>query len=113
MNTIAARIIYQIYTRNEIVASLTFHGGTNVIGYPWGSYNRSYKRGQNVYQGYKAPDHNSFQAFGEIMQKKAGSIISSKDPKFSTREYILGDMSSTVYPVGGGLEDWSYGASWD
>ena len=47
------------------------------------------------------------------MQKKAGSIISRKDPKFSTREYVLGDMSSTVYPVGGGLEDWGYGASWD
>ena len=22
-------------------------------------------------------------------------------------------MSSTVYPVGGGLEDWAYGAGWD
>ena len=22
-------------------------------------------------------------------------------------------MSRTIYPVGGGLEDWAYGASWD
>ncbi len=28
-------------------------------------------------------------------------------------DYILGDMSETVYPVNGGLEDWAYGAGWD
>jgi hypothetical protein len=22
-------------------------------------------------------------------------------------------MASTVYPVGGGMEDWGYGAGWD
>jgi len=22
-------------------------------------------------------------------------------------------MTSTVYPVGGGMEDWAYGAGWD
>ena len=27
--------------------------------------------------------------------------------------YILGDMTSTVYAVNGGMEDWSYGAGWD
>lgn len=25
----------------------------------------------------------------------------------------MGDISSTIYPVHGGLEDWSYGAGWD
>ena len=25
----------------------------------------------------------------------------------------MGDMTSVVYPVGGGLEDWAYGAGWD
>lgn len=25
----------------------------------------------------------------------------------------MGDMTSTVYPVSGGLEDWAYGAGWD
>ena len=28
-------------------------------------------------------------------------------------DYILGDMTSTVYPVRGGLEDWAYGAGFD
>ena len=27
--------------------------------------------------------------------------------------YVLGDMTSTVYPVGGGMEDWGYGAGFD
>jgi hypothetical protein len=43
LNSIAGRVIYKIFTENEIVATLTFHGGTNVIGYPWGSFNRSYE----------------------------------------------------------------------
>jgi hypothetical protein len=25
----------------------------------------------------------------------------------------MGDMTSVVYPVGGGMEDWAYGAGWD
>ena len=28
-------------------------------------------------------------------------------------EYIMGDISSKIYPVSGGLEDWAYGAGWD
>lgn len=40
LNTIAGRVIHEIYTQNVIVSALTFHGGINVIGYPWGSYNR-------------------------------------------------------------------------
>jgi hypothetical protein len=26
---------------------------------------------------------------------------------------VFGDISSTIYPVNGGLEDWAYGAGWD
>ena len=29
------------------------------------------------------------------------------------QEYLMGDMTSIVYPVGGGLEDWAYAAGWD
>ena len=28
-------------------------------------------------------------------------------------EYIVGDMTTTVYPVRGGVEDWAYAASFD
>ena len=65
MNTIAARIVYSIMTENDILATLTFHGGDNAIGYPWGSWNHSYKIGEGWnYDGYTAPDYNTFQTFG-------------------------------------------------
>ena len=112
LNTVAGRVLYEIYTKNNFVATLTFHGGTNVLGYPWGSYNHSYKKGRE-YVGYVAPDHTSFEAFGRIMQEKAGQLNFKNDSRQNTRQYVLGDMSSTVYPVGGGLEDWAYGAAWD
>ena len=41
LNTIAGRVIHEIFARNLIVSAITFHGGTNVIGYPWGSFNRA------------------------------------------------------------------------
>lgn len=39
MNTIAGRIIYELFLENLFVSALTFHSGCTVIGYPWGSYN--------------------------------------------------------------------------
>jgi len=51
-------------TENNLLATLTFHGGDNVIGYPWGSWNHSYRSDGSNYDGYTAPDYNSFQKFG-------------------------------------------------
>jgi hypothetical protein len=39
LNTLAGRVLHKIFTNNVIVSAITFHGGTNVIGYPWGSFN--------------------------------------------------------------------------
>jgi len=40
MNTIAGRVLYRLFAENLFVSSITFHGGTNSITYPWGSNNR-------------------------------------------------------------------------
>eukprot|EP00392_Amoebophrya_sp_AT5.2_P012298 g12396.t1 len=63
---------------------ITFHGGTRVLSYEWGS--------KNHLKGRKStePPDNSAQAF-----------------------YPIGTMTDTVYWVDGGLEDWSYAASWE
>jgi|LauGreDrversion4_2_1035121.scaffolds.fasta_scaffold193259_1 hypothetical protein len=53
MNTIAARVIYKLFVNNLFVTSITFHGGTNSITYPWGSLNHILKNGD----GAEAPDH--------------------------------------------------------
>lgn len=39
MNTIAGRVLYRLFVENLFVSSITFHGGTNSITYPWGSNN--------------------------------------------------------------------------
>ena len=43
----------------------------------------------------------------------AGDVIESKASGSNIAKYQLGDMTSTVYPVGGGMEDWAYAAGWD
>jgi hypothetical protein len=49
------------------VTAITFHGGTNVIGYPWGSYNRVERRGANYYSK-EAPDFNALENIGWAMK---------------------------------------------
>ncbi len=45
------------------------------------------------------------------MKNETGGVINKG--RTSIDEYIIGDISSTIYPVNGGLEDWGYGAGWD
>lgn len=116
LNTIAGRVVYQIFAKNNILASLTFHGGTNVIGYPWGSYNHaSFNVQKKTYKSDIAPDHNLLESFAFKMQEKAGATITyhHEKPGYFIKPYVVGDMTTTVYPVHGGLEDWGYGAGWD
>mmetsp|Transcript_11442 Transcript_11442/g.11452 ORF Transcript_11442/g.11452 Transcript_11442/m.11452 type:complete len:178 (+) Transcript_11442:457-990(+) len=110
LNTIASRIVHQLFVENLFVSSLTFHGGTTVISYPWGSYNHAKKIGR-TYQSKEAPDYMAFERIGEIMISEAGSKIKKGNQYID--DFELGDMTTVVYPVNGGLEDWAYGAGWD
>jgi len=48
---------------------LTFHGGTNVIGYPWGSNNHSTRsKYTSGYLGDESPDDATFSKFGLKMR---------------------------------------------
>ena len=113
LSTVAGRIIYKLFTQNDFQASLTFHGGDNVIGYPWGAYSRSWRKDSGGYVGLTSPDVNSFVGVGKLMRAAAKVTYEPQSSRTSIRDYVLGDMSSTVYPVNGGMEDWAYGASWD
>ena len=64
LNTVAGRLIHQIFTQNIIVSAITFHGGTNVIGYPWGSYNHAIQNGYNGYVSNESPDMRAFDGIG-------------------------------------------------
>jgi hypothetical protein len=54
-------------TTNIIVSAITFHGGTNVIGYPWGSFNRATALNAAYYSN-EAPDFKAFENIGLIMK---------------------------------------------
>lgn len=100
MQTVAARVINEIVRDGLIRVLLTFHGGTNVIGYEWGDMTHCKGR---VCQ--PAPDEYFMHALGVRMSEVAGGgAYESK--------YPVGNMGKLVYPVHGGMEDWAYGASW-
>jgi hypothetical protein len=48
----------------------------------------------------------TFDSVGKALKNMTGKQV-------NIDEYIFGDISSTIYPVEGGLEDWAYGAGWD
>jgi hypothetical protein len=94
-----------------IVSTITFHGGINVIGYPWGSYNHV-SLTNNGYISNESPDFQAFDSIGWVMKNESGGAIHKPNLR-QIEEYVMGDISSTIYPVQGGLEDWGYGAGWD
>lgn len=50
-SSLAARVVSKIMTENIIVGTITYHGGTETISYPWGSFNHIGKKGKD-----EAPD---------------------------------------------------------
>ena len=105
MRTLSARTINEIFNEFIISGAITFHGGDNVLGYPWGNYLHVKKNGYKKIST-ESPDFNAFDNIGKIMVKFSSS---EKNEKNNIKQYGLGDMTSTVYPLDGALEDWAYG----
>ena len=62
----------------------------------------------------EAPDHVALDTLGKAMYMAANSesiYVANMSEKIEP--FVLGDMTSTVYPVGGSMEDWAYGAGFD
>jgi hypothetical protein len=109
MQTLAGRVVFRLFAENLFVSSITFHGGTNSITYPWGSNNHISKLKSS--KGAECPDHVAFDVQAKAMSSAGGESFSVGT--YLIHEYPTGDMTSVVYPVGGGMEDWAYGAGWD
>lgn len=101
MRTVAARALNELFRVHLFRLLITFHGGTNVIGYEWGD--NSHCQGPRC---KPAPDTKIMAALADRMSYNAGPAGPN------TPAYPTGNMGKTVYPVNGGLEDWAYGASW-
>ena len=105
MRTISARTINEIFNEFIIQGSITFHGGDNVIGYPWGNYVHIIKN----FKSNKSPETPDLNAFLNTGLKMISFSSSDMNDNNNIPNYKLGDMTSTVYPLDGALEDWAYG----
>ena len=105
MRTLTGRTINEIFNEFIIAGAITFHGGTSVLGYAWGNYVHTLKQNSTL-KSTEPPDYNAFDNIGKIMVKFSSSKT-NLDNKI--KDYTLGDMTSTVYPLDGALEDWAYG----
>ena len=105
MRTISARTINEIFNEHIISGGLTFHGGDNVIGYAWGNFIHISNK-----KSTESPDYEAFYNIGKIMKKVSSSLNNTNNHIY---DYKLGDMTSLVYAVDGGLEDWAYALNWE
>jgi hypothetical protein len=89
LRTVAARAIHRLfYHYRGFQIGIAFHGGDESITFPWGSYTNL---------GEIAPDDTTLKSIAENLKQIAGGDT-----------YKTGTMNDIVYPVHGGMEDWSY-----
>jgi hypothetical protein len=96
MQTIAGRTLNEIYREHMFQLALTFHAGTEVVGYEWGAPS---------WLNHLAPDDEAQQQIGSGYSRYGGGWSKS-------RPYPYGTMNDLVYYVRGGMEDWAYAGSW-
>lgn len=101
MQTVAARAVNELFRMHLFRVLITFHGGTNALGYEWGDTHHC-----DGAVCKPAPDASIMDELGRRMSGNAGPAGSFEAP------YPVGDMGKLVYSVSGGMEDWAYGASW-
>ena len=96
MKTSTARLVNELFNDHLFLLSITFHGGDNAIGYPWGAPNHMKKS-----KSTEAPDYTA-------SDRIAGAVLD-----YSLANLKIGPMTDTVYEVQGGMEDWAYAAAWE
>ena len=93
MLTIAARTLNEIFRRNIIQMSFTFHAGIEMIGYEWGAF----------------PYLNTAVSPDDTAQAQLATGFSTYGGGWSGQPtYLTGPMNDIIYAVNGGMEDWAY-----
>ena len=98
MQTIAGRTVNELFQRHLFQMSLTFHAGTEVVGYEWGAF--------PYLPTNLSPDDAAQVEISSGYSRFAGGFD-------GTKSYETGTMNELVYAVKGGMEDWAYAGSWD
>lgn len=110
--TIASKTVNRLSLDNMFITGVSFHGGTSVIGYPWGNFKHIfYYNGKAI--STEAPDNKAFILISELLQSITNSHNKGGSSMKTIKNYEIGDMTSTVYAVDGGMEDWAYAGSWE
>ena len=101
--------IFGICRSHVFQLSATFHGGDNLVAYPWGdNIHCLNKNGYYCGGGWIAPDDTGMNRLTTTIRDFAGGF--SGQPVYKTG--ALNDPA-VIYPVSGGMEDWAYAASWN
>ena len=104
LSSTTAKILNALFYHTIIQIVLTFHGGMEAIGYEWGSHNHRKPKDQS-------PDHHASSQIGACLSAVGGGGFKASNKVVPP--YSYGPMNSFVYPVYGGMEDWTYAAGWD
>lgn len=102
MQSIAARVMNELFRHYLIMNSFTFHGGTELLGYEWG--------GPSHFGGV-SPDDIAQDQLARSYATYGGGFEGSNGRNHP--QYLYGDMNSIIYYVRGGFEDFAYAGSWD
>jgi hypothetical protein len=94
--TIGARAVHELTKRHLFINTVSWHGGTEMIIYAWGSYAHNYNT--------ESPDDVAFYRQGYYMQQYSGPY---------SGYYPFGRSNDILYPCYGAYEDYAYAASWD
>jgi hypothetical protein len=88
MKTVTARTVNELFKEHIFVNVVTFHGGLNAIGYPWGNYVHI----KHDNKATEAPDLTALQDVAKIMKSYSGSTLTTNNIK----DYSTGDMVQMV-----------------
>ncbi len=100
MNTIAARVINEVWREHIFQISVTFHGGAQSISYEWGDK-------EHIAPNDICPDGYALKDVALRMTEYASGI-----PEKKIEKYEVDVINDIVYSVRGGMEDWGYAGSW-
>ena len=93
MLTIAARTLNEIFRRNIIQMSFSFHAGIELIGYEWGAFPYLYTP--------ISPD--------DTAQAQLASGFSTYGGGWSGHSpYLTGAQNNIIYAANGPMDDWAY-----
>jgi len=116
---VTAKTVYKLFADHPFTMAITFHAGEHSITHPWGAGNHLKDKATGkklpTTNGYvdnaastESPDEVSFEKVVGIL-KNAASFSREKNLPV----YVTGPISSVVYAVEGGMEDWGYSAGWE